>query len=117
MVQPAWERSKQRKLRRYIRRQPEESVLYRIVYHYRDELEQRWDELFLERYGSLRREVLDTLNRYLSCGKVLVNGEIWQPKFNGTERLPEKGDRVGTWTPKKQRLRSVSILAVYEKRN
>ncbi len=27
-------------------------------------------------------------------GKVLVSGEIWQALFNGTERLPEKGDRV-----------------------
>jgi len=73
MDRPAWEQSKQRKLQRYIRRQPEQSVLYRVVYHYRDELERRWDDVFLERYGSLRREVLDALDRYLSCG-ILAHG-------------------------------------------
>jgi len=73
VVQSAWEQSKQSKLRRYLRRRPEESVLYRVVYHCRDKFEQQWDELFLERYGSLRREVLDALDRYLSCG-ILAHG-------------------------------------------
>jgi len=68
-----WEQSKLRKLRGYIRRRPEETVLYRAVYHHRDELERQWDELFYERYGSLRREVLDALDRYLSCG-ILAHG-------------------------------------------
>ncbi len=73
MEQPTWERSKRRQLKQYSRRRPEETVLYRVIYHYRDELERRWDELFHEHYGSLRREVLDALDRYLSCG-ILAHG-------------------------------------------
>jgi hypothetical protein len=68
----AWERSKQ-KLRRYIRRRPEESVLYRIIHHYRDDFEYRWEELFQQHYGALRSEVLDAFDRYLSCG-ILAHG-------------------------------------------
>lgn len=73
MEHPLWERSKRNQLKRYRRRRPEETVLYLIIYHYRDELDRRWDELFLEQYGSLRREVLDALDRYLSCG-ILAHG-------------------------------------------
>ncbi len=73
MEPSTWEHSKQRQLKRYIRRRPEETVLYRVVYHHRDELERRWAELFLESYSSLRREVLDALDRYLSCG-ILAHG-------------------------------------------
>ncbi len=73
MAHFTWEQSKQRQLKRYLRRRPEETVLYRVIYHHRDELERRWDELFLESYGSLRREVLDALDRYLSCG-ILAHG-------------------------------------------
>ena len=49
----------QRQLKRYLSRRPEETVLYRVIYHHRDEFERRWDELFLESYGSLRREALE----------------------------------------------------------
>lgn len=70
---PAWEQSKTAKLRRYVRRRPEETTLYRVIYYYRDEFERRWEELFQERYGGLRREVLEAFDKYLSCG-ILAHG-------------------------------------------
>ena len=57
----------------YSRRQPENSVLYRLIYHHRDELERRWDELFSDRYGALRPAALNTLDEYLNCG-ILAHG-------------------------------------------
>jgi Transposase zinc-binding domain len=64
---PSWAESRARAAS-YCRRRPEESALYRIVYHYRDKFERRWPELFEHQYGALRREVLDALDRYLNCG-------------------------------------------------
>lgn len=47
---------------------PETSVLYRLVYHYRDKLQWSWEELFQSRYGVLRDEVLESLDKFLDCG-------------------------------------------------
>ena len=47
---------------------PEQGVLYRIIYHYREKFEHSWDELFRERYGVLRAEVLEAFDKYLNCG-------------------------------------------------
>ena len=55
------------------RRCPETNVLYRLVYHYREELQWRWEELFQTQYGALRDEVLKSLDKYLDCG-ILVQG-------------------------------------------
>ena len=55
------------------RRCPEASVLYRLVYHYRNELQWRWEEMFQSQYGALRDEVLKSLDKYLDCG-ILVHG-------------------------------------------
>ncbi len=44
--------------------------MYRLIYHYRDELEYRWLEMFEQQYGFMRREVLDAFDRYLSCGVI-----------------------------------------------
>lgn len=62
-----WERAKA-KLQHYRPRQPEESPLYRIVYHGRDELPRVWEERFQATYGVLRDEVLETFDEYLNCG-------------------------------------------------
>jgi len=51
----------------------EDTALYRIVYHYRDQFESSWEEQFSERYGILRDEVLSGLDRYLNCG-ILKHG-------------------------------------------
>jgi hypothetical protein len=62
-----WERAKA-KLQHYRRRRPEESPLYRIVYHGRDELPRVWEDRFQLTYGVLRDEVLETFDEYLNCG-------------------------------------------------
>jgi hypothetical protein len=62
-----WEHGKS-KLQHYRRRQPEESPLYRIVYHGRDELPRVWEDRFQPTYGVLRDEVLETFDEYLNCG-------------------------------------------------
>ncbi|WKZ56135.1 MAG: transposase zinc-binding domain-containing protein [Bdellovibrionota bacterium] len=62
-----WEGAKA-KLQHYRRRQPEETPLYRIVYHGRDELPRIWEERFQQTYGVLRDEVLETFDEYLNCG-------------------------------------------------
>ena len=67
MSYPTWQSSRQH-TSTYIARRPWDSPLYRLIYHYRDELEYRWSELFEEKYGFLRREVLDAFDRYLNCG-------------------------------------------------
>jgi hypothetical protein len=58
---------------RYTARRPEETTLYRLVYHYREQFEYSWEELFSERYGILRDEVLRAYDRYLDCG-ILKHG-------------------------------------------
>ena len=68
-MEPTWEQSRTRRLG-YIRRRPEESLLYRVIYHYRDEFERSWQERFEHHYGALRHEVLTAFDRYLSCGIV-----------------------------------------------
>ena len=69
-MQTRWEKSKQKQLG-YSRRRSEETPLYRVIYHYRDELEQKWEEFFQDRYGALRREVLEAFDAYLNCGRLL----------------------------------------------
>ena len=65
-------RAEREKLQR-TRRCPEASVLYGLVYHYRNELQWRWEDLFQWQYGALRAEVLKSLDKYLNCG-ILVHG-------------------------------------------
>jgi hypothetical protein len=61
----------------YRRRMPEQSELYRLVYHHRYELELLWEERFQSQYGVLRDEVLTTLDNYLNCGLLAhVGGRI-----------------------------------------
>lgn len=66
-----WQQSKQKQL--YTRRRPEETPLYRIVYHYAEQLQYLWDERYLQQYGCLREAVRDAFVRYLDCG-VLRHG-------------------------------------------
>ena len=67
-----WETSKKHLTTR-ARRRPEETVLYRLVYQYRDELEWCWEERFQPEYGALRDEVLAAFDAYLNCG-ILLHG-------------------------------------------
>ena len=60
-------------LRNYSRRHPERSNLYRLIYHYREEFEYNWEDLFVGKYGVLREEVLSSLDEYLNCG-ILSSG-------------------------------------------
>ena len=69
---PPW-RSAREQAAKYSRRRPEETPLYRIIYHYREQFEYSWEELFSERYGILRDEVLRAFDRYLDCG-ILKHG-------------------------------------------
>ena len=62
-----WEKSK-KQLTTRTRRRPEETVLYRLIYQYRDELEWCWEESFQPQYGALRDEVPAALDAYLNCG-------------------------------------------------
>lgn len=67
-----WEQSR-RKLIGYARRTPEETILYRTIYHHGQEFEYQWAELFQPNYGALRREVLHAFDEYLNCG-ILAHG-------------------------------------------
>lgn len=67
-----WDNSKKQLVSR-TRRRPEETVLYRLVYEYRDELEWSWQEQFQHEYGALRDEVLAAFDAYLNCG-ILLHG-------------------------------------------
>lgn len=67
-----WERSRKKQLG-YARRRPEQTPLYRLIYQYRDEFERRWEQLFQEKYGALRHEVLEAFDAYLNCG-ILAHG-------------------------------------------
>lgn len=69
---PSW-RSAREQVTRYSARYPEESALYRIVFHYRQQFEYSREELFSTRYGVLRDEVLQAFDRYLDCG-ILKHG-------------------------------------------
>ena len=76
---PSWERSREKQLngyaRRYTRRNPEQTILYRIVYHSRQELEYRWEDWFQQKYGALRKVVLEAFDAYLNCGMHLHGKE------------------------------------------
>ncbi|MBX7145438.1 MAG: transposase [Oligoflexia bacterium] len=68
----AWEVRKAQQ-RRYSRRLPELSSLYRIISSCHEDLERVWEELYQETYGVLRREVVESFERYLQCG-ILAHG-------------------------------------------
>ena len=61
------------KLFEYARREPEKSELYQIIYNHREDFEFRYDELFQEQYGFLRKNVLESFDAYLNCG-ILKHG-------------------------------------------
>lgn len=63
----------QRESKRYRRREPERSALYRIVYNYHERLERVWEERFQSSYGAYRDEVREAFEKYLDCG-VLWHG-------------------------------------------
>lgn len=64
---PSWQSTREH-TSDYTARNPWDSPLYRIVYHYRDEFEYNYGELFEESYGFLRQEVLEAFDRFLNCG-------------------------------------------------
>lgn len=41
---------------RYRRRKPEKTGLYRLIYHYHEQLEWVWDEQFRKEHGVMRDE-------------------------------------------------------------
>jgi len=61
------------KLFEYARREPEKSELYQIIYNHREDFESRYEELFQEQYGFLRKNVLESFDAYLNCG-ILKHG-------------------------------------------
>ena len=67
-----WE-SRKAETRRYSRRTPELSPLYRIISSCHEELVRVWEELFQPTYGALRHEVAQSFERYLECG-ILAHG-------------------------------------------
>ena len=62
-----WDRTRT-KLESYQRREPEKSVLYRVVSTQHEELERVWEERYQAEYGVLRDEVKENLAAYLNCG-------------------------------------------------
>ena len=62
-----WE-PERRKLESYQRREPEKSVLYRVVSDLHEELGRVWEERYQKSYGVLRTEVKENLEAYLNCG-------------------------------------------------
>ena len=72
MQSSSWERSKERQLR-YVRRRPEITHLYRIIFNHREDLSYTWEERFQQRYGVLRDCVLKAFDAYLDCG-ILAHG-------------------------------------------
>jgi len=71
-VQTTWERTRAKQLL-FSRHRPEQTPLYRVIHHHRDELERCWEQRFEERYGALRECVLEAFDSYLSCG-ILLHG-------------------------------------------
>ncbi|MCB0332126.1 MAG: transposase zinc-binding domain-containing protein [Bdellovibrionales bacterium] len=69
-----WDKVKD-KCQHYKRRKPDQSELYRLVYHCRDKLEFLWEEHYQRTYGVLRDEVLKALDEYLNCG-LLEHGAV-----------------------------------------
>ena len=69
---PIW-RNHRAKLFEYSRREPEKSELYQIIYNHREDFECRYDELFQEQYGFLRKNVLESFDAFLNCG-ILKHG-------------------------------------------
>ena len=67
-----WELSRSRELA-LTRRSPTESVLYRVLYHLREDLEGQWDDRYAATHGILRKEILAALDDYLNCG-ILIHG-------------------------------------------
>ena len=67
MDYPSWQSSRER-IGEYTPRSPWDDPLYQLIYEYREELEYKWDELFLEKYGPLRPEVVEAFDRFLNCG-------------------------------------------------
>ena len=56
--------------RAYRSRHPRNSPLYRIVYQYMDEFLGSYEDLFEQRYGSLRPVVRNVLERFMACGEL-----------------------------------------------
>ena len=90
-----WESSREKQLH-YARRRAEQTALYRVIYHYRDEFERRWSELFEEKYGALRHEVLEAFDGYLNCG-ILLHGcaRAYCEKCHHSELIPFSCKRRG----------------------
>ena len=61
------------KAARYARHRPEDSSLYRLVFHNRETLQYSWQDQFQAEYGALRNEVLAAFDKYLNCG-ILLHG-------------------------------------------
>ena len=62
-----WDRVKDRQLE-YVRRRPETSALYRVVFNHHENLEQTWEERFQATYGCFRSEVREAFYKFLDCG-------------------------------------------------
>ena len=69
-MKTSWSAYKQKE-RGYYRRQAEDTPLYRLIYHHRDELEHRWESRFEQNHGFLRKSVLEAFDQYLNCGIIL----------------------------------------------
>ena len=55
----------------YSRHRAEETPLYRLIFHHRDELERQWESRFEQTHGFLRKSALEAFDQYLNCGIIL----------------------------------------------
>jgi len=68
----AWLRARERKLE-YIRREPEKTAIYRVVFNCHEKLEQLWDDRYKPRFGRFRSELREAFYKFLDCG-ILLHG-------------------------------------------
>ena len=83
-----WHKSRERKLG-YVRRNPSETLLYRLVFNLHEDLETCWEEKYQTRYGAFRTVVREAFWKYLDCG-ILVHGcaRAWCKNCKHSEIIP-----------------------------
>ncbi len=71
-MQTTWEKNREKQLV-FTRHRPEETPLYWVIYHHKDELERCWEERSEDKYGKLQDCVLEAFDSYLNC-VILLHG-------------------------------------------
>jgi hypothetical protein len=70
-------------------------VLYQIVFHSHDKLQNVWESRFQHHYGCLRDEVSKPLTEYLNCG-ILAHG-FGRELSRAAQMLSQDRTGFGVW--------------------